>query len=105
MNENIKSKIKSKNLFYKQHTQNGRKESDLTVLGNLITELNELISSILKPFYNDKKIPLTPPLLIDKKFVTDIRTKFFAEQYTPLKNSNVLFIKPGVFNSRMVMLT
>ena len=41
-------------------------------------------------------MPLIPPLLIDKKFVTDIRTKanifnkFFAEQCTALKNDNVL---------------
>ena len=121
MNENIKSKIKSKNLLYKQYPQNGRKESDLIVLENLITEFNELISStkalyydnlgkklnnpllqvktywsILKTFYNDKKIPLIPPVLIDNKFVTDIRTKanifntFFAEQCTPLNNGSVL---------------
>ena len=121
MNENMKSKIKSKNLLYKQYTQNGRKESDLIVLENLIAELNELITStkalyyenlgkklnnpllqikmhwsILKTFYNDKKIPLILPLLIDNKFVTDIRTKanifkkFFAEQCTPLNNGSVL---------------
>ena len=66
----------------------------------LIAELNDLIShtkdlhcenlakklnnpllqaktywSILKSFYNDTKVPLTPPLLIDDKFVTDIQTK------------------------------
>ena len=52
--------------------------------------------SILKTFYNDEKIPLIPPLLIDKKFVTDVRTKanifnkFFAEQCTPLKNGSLL---------------
>ena len=52
--------------------------------------------SILKTFYNDKKIPLIPPLLIDDKFVTDIQTKanifnkFFAEQCTPLRNGSVL---------------
>ena len=52
--------------------------------------------SILETFYNDKKIPLTPPLLIDKKFVTDIRIKsnifnmFFTEQCTSLKNDSVL---------------
>ena len=43
-----------------------------------------------------KKIPITPPLLIDDNFVTDIQTKanifnkFFAEQCTPLKNSSAL---------------
>ena len=52
--------------------------------------------SILKTFYNDKKIALIPPLLINDKFVTDIQTKanifnkFFAEQCTPLKNDSLL---------------
>ena len=52
--------------------------------------------SILKTFYNDKKIPIIPPLLIDDKFVTDIQTKanifnkFFADQCTPLKNDSAL---------------
>ena len=101
--------------------QNERFESDFGFLKALITELNELISStkilyyenlakklnnpllqaknywsILKTFYDDKKIPLIPPLLIDNKFVTDIQTKanifnkFFAEQCTPLRNGSVL---------------
>ena len=53
--------------------------------------MNETIT-----FYNDKKIPIIPPLLIDGKFVTDIQTKtnifnkFFADQCTPLKNVSVL---------------
>ena len=101
--------------------QNKRFESDFGFLKALITELNELISStktlynenlanklnnpllqaktnwsILKTFYDDKKIPLIPPLWIDDKFVTDIRTKanifnkFFAEQCTPLRSGSVL---------------
>ena len=66
----------------------------------LITDINELISStknlyyenlakklnnpllqaktywsILKTFYNEKKIPLIPTLLVDNNFVTDIQTK------------------------------
>ena len=121
MNEIIKSKIKRKNLLFKQYIQNGTFESDFVFLGNLITEINELISStknlyyenlakrlnnplpqaktywsILKSFYNEKKIPIIPPLLVDNKFVTDIQMKanifnnFFAEQCTPLKNSSVL---------------
>ena len=121
MNDNIKAKIKAKNPLFKQYMQNERFESNFGFLKALITELNELISStktlyyenlakklndpllqvktywsILKTFYNDKKIPLIPPLLIDDKFVTYIRTKanffnkFFAEQCTPLKNGSVL---------------
>ena len=52
--------------------------------------------SILKTFYKEKNIPLIPPLLVDNNFVTDIQTKanifntFFAEQCTPMNNSNVL---------------
>ena len=52
--------------------------------------------SILKTFYNEKNIPLIPPLLVDNNFVTDIQMKanifntFFAEQCTPLNNSSVL---------------
>ena len=50
--------------------------------------------SILKTSYNDKKIPQIPPLLVDDKFVTDMKTKagifnkFFAEQCTPLKHNS-----------------
>ena len=100
MNEIIKSKIKTKNLLFKQYIQNGRLESDFVFLQALITEINELISSIrnvyyenlakklnnpllqvktywsiLKTFYNEKNIPLIPPPLVDNNFVTDIQTK------------------------------
>ena len=121
MNEIIKSKIKTKNLLFKQYIQNGRLKSDFVFLETLITDINELISatknlyyenlekkltnllllaktywSIIKTFYNEKNVPLVPPLLIDNMFVTDIRTKanfsnkFFTEQCTPLKKSSVL---------------
>ena len=52
--------------------------------------------SILKTFYNDKKIPLIPQVFVDNKFVTNIKTKantsneYFAEQYTFLKSIVVL---------------
>ena len=121
MNETIKSKIKTRNKLYKQYIENCRFESDFMMIETLITEINDLITStkdlyynnlakrlnnpllqaktywsILKTFYNDKKIPIIPHLLIDDKFVTDIQTKanifnkFFADQYTPLKNGSVL---------------
>ena len=119
MNETIKLKIKAKDNMYNKYLQNGRFESDFVLLETLITELNELIVttkllyyenlgkklnnplvqaktywSILKTFYNGKKIPLIPPLLVNEKFVTDMKTKadifnkFFAEQCTPLKNDS-----------------
>ena len=52
--------------------------------------------SILKSLFHDRKVPLTPPLLIDDKFVTDIQTKanifnkFFADQCQPLNNPSDL---------------
>ena len=121
MNETIKLKIKAKNSMYNRFIQNGKSESDFFLLETLITELNELTAttkalyyenlakklndpllqaktywSILKTFYNGKKIPLIPPLLVRDKFVTDMKTKadifnnFFAEQCTPCKNDSKL---------------
>ena len=100
MNETIKSKTKTKNKLYKQYIDNVRFESDLVLIETLITEINDLVTStkdlyyknlakkfnnpllqtktnwsILKAFYNDKKIPIIPPLLVDDKFVADIQTK------------------------------
>ena len=122
MNDTVKSKIIAKNLLFKQCISNGRFESDFMFLETIANELNELISStkalyydnlakklnnpllqaktywpILKKFYNDKKIPQIPPVLVDDKFVTDIQklkanvfNKFFAEQCTPLDNNSSL---------------
>ena len=121
MNDTVKSKIIAKNLLFKQYIKNGRFESDFVFFETIANELNELISStkalyydnlakklnnpllqaktywsILKTFYNDKKIPHIPPLLVDDKFVTDIQkkanvfNKFFAEQCTPLNNNSSL---------------
>ena len=110
MNEIIKSKMKTRNKLFKQYRLNGRFESDFILIESIVNELNDLISqsktlyyenlakklnnpllqaktywSILKTFYNDKKIPLIPPLLIDDLFITDTQAKanifnnFFAE--------------------------
>ena len=117
----LKLKLKLKNILFKQCIKNGRFESDFLFLESIVNELNELISStkalyyenlakklnnpllkvkkywsILKTFYNDKKIPLIPPLLVNDKFVTDIQmktnilNKFFVEQCTPLNNNSSL---------------
>ena len=120
---------KGRNKLYRQYIENDRFESEFMMIETLITEINDLISatkdiyynnlakrlnnplsqaktywSILKTFYNDKKIPIIPPLLIDDKFVTDIQTKanifnkFFADQCTPLKNAIVLPKKAKLLN-------
>ena len=45
INEIIKSKTKAKHILYKKYVQNRRFESDFIFLEDLLTELNELISS------------------------------------------------------------
>ena len=49
MNEEIKSKVKSKNQLYKVYIKNGRNEVDLLNLKNSIAELNELVSTLKHP--------------------------------------------------------
>ena len=121
MNETIKNKMKVRNNLSKRYIQKGRFESYFILIERLGNELSDLISqtkalyyenlarklnnpllqaktywSILKTFYNDKKVPLILPLLIDDKFVTNIKTKanilnkFFADQCTLLKNNSIL---------------
>ena len=116
-----KNKDQRKKYILPKNIENGRFESDFILLEKLITELNDLIFStktlyyenlakklnnlllqtkaywsILKIFYNDKKIPLIPPLLVDDKFVNDTKTKedifnnFLVEQCTLLKNDSKL---------------
>ena len=100
MNGSIRSKVKSKNQLYKICIKNGGNKVDFLSLKNSIAELNKFVSTtktsyyenlgkklndptmqaesywtILKSFYNNKKIPLNPPLLINDKLVTDKKTK------------------------------
>ena len=52
--------------------------------------------SILKPFYDDTKIPLIPRLVIDNKVITNFREKanlfnnFFTSQCMPSANDSML---------------
>ena len=52
--------------------------------------------AILKAFVNDSKIPLTPPLLVDNKLVTDLLdkgnlfNKCFAKQCPPISNHSTV---------------
>ena len=64
-----KSKIKTKNLLFKQYIQNGIFESDFVFLENLITEINELISSTKNLYYENLAKKLNNPLLQAKTLV------------------------------------
>ena len=80
----------------KKCIQNERIRSDFICLQNLMVELKELIFSTKALYYNNKKIPLIPLLLVDNKLVTKIKTKtiifnkYHAESCTLLKNSSVI---------------
>ena len=112
MNETIKNKIKLKKSLHKSNK--------FIEIQRLSTEISDMILkrkekcyqhlslklnnpntsaktywSILKSFYNDTKVPLIPPLLVNNKIVSYFTRKanlfndFFAAQCTPLTNSSV----------------
>ena len=68
-------------------------------LGELLNDSSTSAKSywtILKTFYNKRKIPLIPPLLVNNSFVTDFKEKadllngFFGKQCTPVANDRTL---------------
>ena len=65
--------------------------------------------SILKRFYNRKKVSVVPPLLINNKLESDFEIKanyfnsFFASKFSPLNNKSIyctrfptMFLLPGL---------
>ena len=66
MNENMKTKTKTKKILYKQYTQNGRFETDFAFLKTFITEFNKLISSPKPLYYENLEKKLNNPLLQTK---------------------------------------
>ena len=98
MTSNIKDQINYHNSIYREYLKKGRQQVDYMKLQNIIKELSELILtridnynlhlankmidpttssktywSILKTFYNDRKIPIIPPLWINDKLETDFK--------------------------------
>ena len=79
MNKIIKSKIKTKILLFKQYLQNGRFEIDFMFLETLITEINELISSTKKLYYENLVKKVNNPLLQAKTYWSILKT-FYNEK-------------------------
>ena len=100
MTLNIRGKINYHNNIYREYMKKGKQQADYMKLQNKIKQLSELIStrkndynlhlanklidsttssktywSILKTFYNGRKIPIIPPLLINDKLETDFKKK------------------------------
>ena len=86
--------------MHKNYKRNGKKTEDYDLLVKAVSEVSQLIEkskdeyyyrlgkrlndpstsaksywTILKTFYNKRKIPLIPPLLINNSFVTDFFRK------------------------------
>ena len=100
MTERIKNKIFKKDYIYKSYISNGKTAIDYQKLHDIGSEISQMISkrkkeyydqlskklndpltssktywSILKTFYSGTKIPLIPPIIIDKKVITNFREK------------------------------
>ena len=100
MNDFIKNKIKWKHQIYLTYIKNGCKDSDYVKFQEATTIVSEVTSrhkeeyqnyvvlklndpmtttttyrSILKTFYNGKKVPIIPPLLINDKLISDFEVK------------------------------
>ena len=113
MNETLNNKIKLKKSLHKPNNfmEMQRLSTDISDMTlkrkekyyhHLSLKLNKPNSSaktywsLLKPFYNDIKVSLIPPLLVNNKTVSDFTKKanlfndLFAAQCKPLTNSSVL---------------
>ena len=121
--EYLKKKIKfiENCRIYAEYLNENNESIDYITLQNVIPEVSELVCrskddyhkqlarkltnpktssktywSILKTFYNGRKVSLIPPLVINNKLEADFKRKadhfnnFFASKCTPLKNDSVL---------------
>ena len=119
INDFIRKKIEWKNQLYRNFNANGKTDNDFYVLREATATVSKLISdeksnyyqklskklcdpktnsktywSLLKTFYNGKKVPVIPPIIINNNIVSNIKQKadyfndFFAQQCTPLNNDS-----------------
>ena len=111
MTEKLKRKIKWKHKAYRDYLKNGKTEADYMYVQHAKTEVSHLISeskdeyynklamklnnpktnskiyrSILKTFYNGRKIPIIPPLVKDGKLESDFKIKanYFNNSFASL---------------------
>ena len=123
MTQYLKSQINWHNNVYQEyHKKINHSADDFIFLENVISKVSDLIFnrknvyynqlaqnlndpktssktywSILKTFYNDKKVLLISPLFINNKLEPDFNlkanflNKFFADKCTALQNNSVMF--------------
>ena len=100
MNDNIQNKVKLKHKLYHRYLRHQRNNEDFAKIQDLCNETDNLIPkykkeyyqiinrklnypstgsktywSIMKTFFNGKKVPTIPPLLFNDAFITDFQEK------------------------------
>ena len=100
MTEKLKERIKWNHKVYRDYLKKGETDADYMYVHHAITKVSQLISeskdkyysklsmklnnpktssktywSILKTFYNGRKIPIIPPILKDGKLESDFKIK------------------------------
>ena len=136
MDQSIKQLIKERDSCYSKYQSQGRRVEDLHIVTSLTDKINEQISNnrksyflnlsnqlndkclnpkkywtLLRSFYNGRKVPLIPPILKGNKYVSDFKEKanyfneFFSLQCSPVVNSSVLPDKSYLTASSLESIT
>ena len=136
MDQSIKQLIKERDSCYSKYQSQGRRVEDLHIVTSLTDKINEQISNnrksyflnlsnqlndkclnpkkywtLLRSFYNGRKVPLISPILKGNKYVSDFKEKanyfneFFSLQCSPVVNSSVLPDKSYLTASSLESIT
>ena len=122
MTSNLRDKMNWKNSVYKDYLKNGKTNYHYIKLQYAILEVSAAISkwkdkyhrqlaqklkdpsassklywSVLKRFYNGKKVPIIPPLLINNKLESDFKTK--ANYFNSFFTSKCTLLYPIHYNT------
>ena len=136
MDQSIKQLIKERDSCYSKYESQGRRVEELHIVTSLMDKINEQISNnrktyflnfsnqlndkclnpkkyctLLRSFYNDRKVPLIPPILKGNKYISDFKEKsnyfneFFSLQCSPIVTSSVLPDKSYLTASSLESIT
>ena len=136
MDQSIKQLIKERDSCYSKYQSQGRRVEDLHIVTSLTDKINEQISNnrksyflnlsnqlndkclnpkkywtLLRSFYNGRKVPLIPPILKGNKYVSDLKeqanyfNEFLSLQCSPIVNGSVLPAKSYLTASSLDSIT
>ena len=101
MNDDIKSKIKLKHKLYYRYLSHKRKNEDFAKLEYLRDEINNLISKSKKEYYQNINRKLNDPLTISKTYWSIMKTFFNGKKVPvipPLLFNGLIFKKKQKFS-------